>query len=419
MKVDPAWAHRRLLLRSGNELSPKALARLKTVFATDDPTNEISAAWGVKGLLAQMLGAHGPNGYSRHETSTRRTRFLAACVDADMPEAIRLAGPIEKWWPEIEGFLELGQTMPGPRAATVSSSRSNASPAGSVISTTMKGASCCTAQPAGLRELAAVEVNPAQVPRVLLSVSCKCSSVEHQSRNRIGLVKCCNDGNGGLSIVSDGGLVMTSVPVNDMAPGGLDTVRALLHDLRQPLAAIVLLAGAESGDLRGRLDKILDQARWLSDLVEGVIGGAADDRPERVDVVELAQRRVRLAQNTAGPEIEYLGLDRFLAVTAPVALSRALSCVLDNAVRAAGPGGHVTVAVTGIDNEVTIRVIDDGPGLGQMPSHNSLGLTITRALVSACGGDFDLRNGAMGGVVAQIVLPRIVLPGPQSERELS
>jgi transposase len=50
MKVDPAWAHRRLLLRAGNELGPKALARLKTVFDTDDPTNEISAAWGIKEL---------------------------------------------------------------------------------------------------------------------------------------------------------------------------------------------------------------------------------------------------------------------------------------------------------------------------------------------------------------------------------
>lgn len=110
MKVDPAWAHRRLLLRAGNELGPKALARLKSVFDTDDPTDEISAAWGIKELLRQMLAAHGPNGYSRAQTSTRRTRFLAACVDADMPEATRLAATIERWWPEIEGFLELGNT---------------------------------------------------------------------------------------------------------------------------------------------------------------------------------------------------------------------------------------------------------------------------------------------------------------------
>jgi hypothetical protein len=39
------------------------------------------------------------------------------------------------------------------------------SPAGSATRPTMKGASCCTAQPSGPREPSAVEVNPAQVPR--------------------------------------------------------------------------------------------------------------------------------------------------------------------------------------------------------------------------------------------------------------
>lgn len=110
MKVDPAWAHRRLLLRNGDQLSVKALSRLKTVFACDDPTSEISAAWACKELLRQLLTAHGPTRYSRHETAHRRTRFLTACAVADMPETTRLAGTIEKWWPEIEGFLQLGVT---------------------------------------------------------------------------------------------------------------------------------------------------------------------------------------------------------------------------------------------------------------------------------------------------------------------
>ncbi len=43
-KTDPAWAHRRLLLRAGDTLSPKALARLQDVLDRDDPTNEIGAA---------------------------------------------------------------------------------------------------------------------------------------------------------------------------------------------------------------------------------------------------------------------------------------------------------------------------------------------------------------------------------------
>jgi signal transduction histidine kinase len=205
---------------------------------------------------------------------------------------------------------------------------------------------------------------------------------------------------------------MTSVLLEDVStivqptsPPSIDTVRALCHDLRQPLAAILLLAGSESGDIRRRLDGILDQAQWLSDMVEGVIGGAADDPPVGVDVVDLASRVVRRAQRTARCQIGFVGTSRAVSVIAPVALSRAVSCVLDNAVRAAGPGGQVTVEVTGTDGEITILVIDDGPGLGHVPTNNSLGLTITRALVSACGGAFDLNPGPTSGVVARISLP--------------
>ena len=205
---------------------------------------------------------------------------------------------------------------------------------------------------------------------------------------------------------------MASVLVHDLAatvqptrPPSIDTVRALCHDLRQPLAAIRLLAGSESGDVRHRLDGILDQAQWLSDMVEGVIGGAADDPPVMVDVAELSFRCVLLVQPTAPCRIAFFGTDRAVTVAAPVALGRAVNCVLDNAVRAAGPGGQVTVDVTGTDAEITIRVIDDGPGLGYIPINNSLGLTITRALVSACGGAFELRPGTESGMVARIVLP--------------
>ncbi|MDQ3824715.1 MAG: transposase [Actinomycetota bacterium] len=45
--VDPAWTNRRLLLRAGNTLSAAAVARLKATLRTDDPTDEIGAAWGI------------------------------------------------------------------------------------------------------------------------------------------------------------------------------------------------------------------------------------------------------------------------------------------------------------------------------------------------------------------------------------
>jgi signal transduction histidine kinase len=198
---------------------------------------------------------------------------------------------------------------------------------------------------------------------------------------------------------------MKSEQLRYEVPESLDPVRALCHDLRQPLAAILLLAGAHNGDVPHRLNGILEQAQWLADMVEGVIGDAAGDSPERVDVVDLASRCVRRAQRTAEAQIACTGADCLMAVAAPVALSRAISSLLDNAVRAAGPGGHVTVEVTNCAHDIAIHVIDDGPGLGHVSSDHSLGLTITRALVSACGGGFELRKGTAGGVVARIVLP--------------
>lgn len=189
------------------------------------------------------------------------------------------------------------------------------------------------------------------------------------------------------------------------ASNHLDTVRALCHDLRQPVTAILLLAGADSCDTRRRMDGILDQAQWLAEMVEGVIGDAAHDAPRSVDVVDLASGCVRRAQHTADCQIEFSSTDCAMVRAAPLALSRAVSCVLDNAVRAASPGGHVTVDVTGTACEIVIRVSDDGPGLGHVPTHNSLGLPIARALVCACGGGFELKPGQVGGMVALIVLP--------------
>jgi transposase len=103
--VDPAWAHRRLLLTAGDRLSRRQLDRLTRVLAVDDPTNEIGAAWGCKELLRQLLAARDPA-----EIRERLWRFYDACATADMPETTRLASTIEAWWPHILVFLRLGVT---------------------------------------------------------------------------------------------------------------------------------------------------------------------------------------------------------------------------------------------------------------------------------------------------------------------
>ena len=106
--TDPAWANRRLLLRAGNRLSARPLARLTTVFAADDPTGEIGAAWGVKERLRMLLAAT-----DRHTIATRLHRFHETVLAADLPEATRLAETIDAWWPEILGFLDTRITNAG------------------------------------------------------------------------------------------------------------------------------------------------------------------------------------------------------------------------------------------------------------------------------------------------------------------
>lgn len=188
------------------------------------------------------------------------------------------------------------------------------------------------------------------------------------------------------------------------AGGEIDTVRALLHDLRQPLAAILLLAGTEGGDTERRLDVIYGQARWLADLVESGLSEAAGDDETSTDVGAVVESVVARARTTADATIDVQVVTGSEAWARPVALSRALACVVDNAVRAAGDDGTVTVRVHENHEGVHVTVTDDGPGLGHVAARTSLGLTTTRAMIAACNGSFRLHSAPGGGAVAAISL---------------
>jgi transposase len=103
-KVDPPWAHRRMLLTAGEQLSHRQLDRLAVVLAADR-TDQIGAAWAIKELLRRLLAARDPADIRR-----RLHDFYAACADADMPETTRLAATIETWWPAVLVFLQLQVT---------------------------------------------------------------------------------------------------------------------------------------------------------------------------------------------------------------------------------------------------------------------------------------------------------------------
>jgi len=108
-KADPAWANRRLLLRAGDRLPPRALDRLTRTFVpASDPTGELGAAWGVKEGLRMLLAAR-----DRHTVAHRLHRFHETVLSADLPEATRLARTVDAWWPQIQAFCETRITNAG------------------------------------------------------------------------------------------------------------------------------------------------------------------------------------------------------------------------------------------------------------------------------------------------------------------
>jgi transposase len=111
-KADLVWAHRLLLLRAGNRLSARALARLDDVLTTDDPTGQIGAAWDVKERLRLLLACT-----DFDAADTARGLLGIAVLAADMPETWRLWHTSNAWWDELETFIETRITNAKTEAA--------------------------------------------------------------------------------------------------------------------------------------------------------------------------------------------------------------------------------------------------------------------------------------------------------------
>lgn len=204
---------------------------------------------------------------------------------------------------------------------------------------------------------------------------------------------------------------MDGFPLGEQPSGSLghfDTIRALLHDLRGPVSVILTLTQGLGDQPDHRMEVIGAQANWMASLVDTALDEGGHDEFDVIDVSALAHLVGGMSALSSSCEFAVEAPPEISAWARPVALARALSCILDNAIRAAGPEGHVVVRVT--ENRATgsveVSVIDDGPGLGRIASRTSLGLTTTRAMVAACDGAFRLYPGSSTGAVAEIRLQR-------------
>lgn len=174
--------------------------------------------------------------------------------------------------------------------------------------------------------------------------------------------------------------------------------RGLLHDVGHGLATLSYLADGlrddpqVPGEARYRLELMAEELARLRELLDLRARPATD----RVAVRDLLERLAAVTAQSTGVAVEVLPGDDVVLRTDRTLLWRMVSNIVDNAVRASGPGGRVRIVLERGVGEVAVDVVDDGPGFGAGPAGSaSLGLRVVRALAEQCRA--SLREGSRQG----------------------
>jgi signal transduction histidine kinase len=197
---------------------------------------------------------------------------------------------------------------------------------------------------------------------------------------------------------------------------------AITHDLQTPLTR-----------LRLRLEKLPDEAlrnKLVGDmqamqqmLQEGLELARSLDTHEAKQLLDLDSLLDTLCSDAAeaGQQVEYLERTSVRLKAHPLALRRALSNLLDNAVKY---GQRAEVSLSQDAHQCHIRIRDFGPGIppelletvftpfyriehsrSRETGGTGLGLAIARNIVQRHNGELMLSNHPAGGLQVDVVLP--------------
>nr|WP_202539230.1 HAMP domain-containing sensor histidine kinase [Streptomyces sp. SID8379] len=204
------------------------------------------------------------------------------------------------------------------------------------------------------------------------------------------------------------------------------------HQLRNPLAALMLRIEVLSYELPEGNEEIASVqaegkrlARVLDDLLDLALAEHAAADLQLTDIGELAAERVEAWRLLAQDKGVRLVADCPAATgwADPVALSSALDAVVDNALKFTPQGQEVRVTVTANGQSTAVEVADRGPGLreeelarigdrfwrsGQHQNikGSGLGLSISRALLTAGGGSIAYAHHEPHGLKVTLRVPR-------------
>ncbi|MCP3769016.1 MULTISPECIES: sensor histidine kinase [Streptomyces] len=217
------------------------------------------------------------------------------------------------------------------------------------------------------------------------------------------------------------------------------------HQLRNPLSALLLrieLLALELPEGNEEIASVQAEGRRLAQVLDSLLDLALAEHSEAqlqiTDIGALAAERVAAWSPTAEAKGVLLTGDcpPTTAWADPVALSSALDAVIDNAVKFTPEDRTVEVTVTSNGDTSTVVVTDDGPGLTdeelarvgdrfwrssrhQNVHGSGLGLSISRALLTAGGGSIAYGRHEPHGLAVTVTVPRSAPTGEATVQGLT
>ena len=202
------------------------------------------------------------------------------------------------------------------------------------------------------------------------------------------------------------------------------TIAAIAHDLRTPLTRLRFRAEQAPDAVRDRMaGDIEEMDALISQAMAFVRGEATAERRDRFDLGLLVDDCAHGFTET-GAAASLTKTASMMVEGDPAALRRAVSNLIDNALKFAG---STRVSVFQDGGDAVVEVEDDGPGLDETeletvfePFHRGersrnretggagLGLAVARQAARASGGEVRLINRPEGGLTARLTLPLAV-----------
>ncbi len=204
----------------------------------------------------------------------------------------------------------------------------------------------------------------------------------------------------------------------------------LAHEIRNPLGSIrgsielLRTGGSLSGDDQHLCRIIEREAMRLNDLVGDMVDLSRPRQPDKrqMDLGTVAQAVVQLAQHSSrGGNIEvcYEGPESLLVDADPGQLHQILWNLVRNAIQASKAGDGVTVQLSATDDEVMMRVIDQGAGIPvekhdeifeafftTRPHGVGIGLAVVTQLTQAHDFQLDFESAEGRGTTFSVRMPK-------------